>query len=56
MTKLQMLKIMRLLSALESWAFTQGKPLPDYMLEDIFSLTKTLEEAILAPETNGGAV
>ena len=32
MTKEQIITLIRLLSALESWSFSAGKPLPDYLL------------------------
>lgn len=33
MTKEQIITLIRLLSAMESWAFSVGKPLPDYLSE-----------------------
>ena len=33
MTKPQAIDLLMLLSALESWVFSTGKPLPDYPLE-----------------------
>jgi hypothetical protein len=35
MTKDEALKIIKLLSALESWAFCAKNPLPDYLHEDL---------------------
>ena len=33
MTKEQILEIIKLLSALESWSFSAGQKLPDYLIE-----------------------
>ena len=33
MTKEQILEIIKLLSALESWSFSAGQKLPDYLFE-----------------------
>lgn len=38
MTKEQALEIIKLLSALESWGFAQGKTLPDYLHERLCSI------------------
>ena len=38
------------LSALESWAFAQGKPLPDYLIEEVAQAVEALKEAILGGE------
>ncbi len=35
MTKQQTLDLLMLLAALESWAFSVGKPLPDYLHDDL---------------------
>ena len=45
MTTQDMLKTMRLLSALESWSF--GKNLPDYLFDDLNAVIETLEAEIL---------
>ena len=47
MTKKQMLDLMRLLSALESWAMSRRERLPDYLHEQIANSTETLERYIL---------
>lgn len=47
MTKEEMLRIMRLLSALESWSFSSGKPIVDYLLDEISTAIETLEREIL---------
>ncbi len=51
MTKPELFKIMRLLSALETallYDRTNSTHLPDYLLEDITSCTEILEREILA--------
>ena len=51
MTKVEALCIIKLLSALESWAFSQpDKRLPDYLVEDVCSAMDVLERIVL--ETN----
>ena len=47
MTKKQMLDLMRLLSALESWAMSRSERLPSYLHEQIANSTETLEGYIL---------
>ena len=47
MTTQDMLKIMRLLSALESWSFSAGKSLPDYLFDDLTAVIAKLEAEIL---------
>lgn len=47
MTTEQLLHLMRTLSALESWAFAQGKTLPDYLHDDICAHVATIEREIL---------
>ena len=51
MTKKQMLDLMRLLSALESWAMSRNERLPDYLHEQIANSTETLEGYILEGKT-----
>lgn len=41
------LKVVMLLSALESWSFSTGKPLPDYLYEDISNVIDVLRQQIL---------
>ena len=43
MKKKQMLDLMRLLSALESWAMSRRERLPDYLHEQIANSTEALE-------------
>jgi hypothetical protein len=47
MTKIEMLDILELLSALESWSFATGKPIPDYLLESFLTATDSLRSYIL---------
>jgi hypothetical protein len=48
MTKAEALRILKLLSAMESWAFSQpDKRLPDYLVEDIGSAMDVLERIVL---------
>jgi hypothetical protein len=43
----ELLQLMRLLAALESWAFAQGKMLPDYMHDDLCKAVNMIEREIL---------
>jgi hypothetical protein len=53
MTKAEALRIIKLLSAMESWAFSQpDKRLPDYLVEDIANAMDVLEHVVL--EKNNG--
>ena len=47
MTTQELLQMMRLLAALESWAFAQGKMLPDYMHEELAHCVNMIEREIL---------
>ena len=47
MTKDEALKIIKLLSALESWAFCAKNPLPDYLHEDLALAVERLEKVVL---------
>lgn len=49
MSKVELLALMRLLSALESWSFSTGQRLPDYLHDDLSKLVGRIEEEILAP-------
>lgn len=53
MTKAEALRIIKLLSALESWAFSQpdSRRLPDYLVEDIGNAMKVLERIVLEKNT-----
>jgi hypothetical protein len=52
MTKAEALRIIKLLSALESWALSQKERLPDYLIEDVGSAMEVLERIVL--EKNNG--
>lgn len=43
----ELLQLMRLLSALESWSFANGQRLPDYLLEAIENAVEMIEREIL---------
>lgn len=47
MTKEQIITLIRLLSALESWAFSAGKPLPDYLFEMLERVVSELTDEVL---------
>jgi hypothetical protein len=47
MTKEEALAAIKLLSALESWAFSQQSRLPDYLVDDIQRSMSVLERVIL---------
>ena len=47
MTKEEALKIIKLLSALESWAFSTNNNLPDYLHEDLSRAVAVLEGVVL---------
>jgi hypothetical protein len=47
MTKLDALRILKLLSALESWAFSTKNPLPDFIDNDLVTAMAILEHLIL---------
>jgi hypothetical protein len=53
MTKAEALRIIKLLSAMESWAFSQpdSRSLPDYLVEDIGNAMVILERIILKENT-----
>ena len=47
MTKQEALAIIKLLSALESWAFSTKNMLPDYLHDDLCVAVKKLEKIVL---------
>ena len=47
MTKLDALRILKLLSALESWAYSTKNPLPDFIDNDLVTAMAILENLIL---------
>ena len=47
MTKEEALKIIKLLSALESWSFSAKTDLPDYLHHDLGAAVKMLDKIVL---------
>jgi len=47
MTREQFLEILMLLSALESWSFSVGKPLPDYLQDRMTEAVEILRKEAL---------
>jgi hypothetical protein len=47
MTKEDAIKLIKLLSAMESWAFSTKNPLPDYLHEDLCLAVEKLEKIVL---------
>ena len=47
MSKEQALQALKLMSAIESWAFSLKAPLPDYLHDNLSSVMDTLERIIL---------
>jgi hypothetical protein len=47
MTKEEALKLIKLLSAMESWAFSTKTALPDYLHEDLCLAVERLEKIVL---------
>lgn len=47
MTREQALQTIKLLSALESWAFSTKTLLPDYLHDDLCECVKVLDEIVL---------
>ena len=47
MTKEEALNLIKLLSALESWAFSTKNMLPDYLYDDLCVSVKKLEAIVL---------
>lgn len=47
MTKQDYLEIIKLLSALESWSFSSGQRLPDYLGEQIVDSIEKLSKELL---------
>jgi hypothetical protein len=50
MTKEEALAAIKLLSALESWAFSQQSRLPDYLVDDIQRSMSVLEKIVLGKQ------
>ena len=51
MTKEEALKIIKLLSALESWAYSTKNSLPEYLQEDLSIAVLMLEKVVLEKNT-----
>jgi hypothetical protein len=47
MTKEEALRVIKLLSAMESWAFSQKETMPDYLVDDVGNAMVILERIIL---------
>ena len=47
MTKEDAIKLIKLLSALESWSFSTKTLLPDYLHEDLCTAVEKLEKIVL---------
>jgi hypothetical protein len=51
MTKLDALRILKLLSALESWAYSTKNPLPASISDDLLTANAVLEQMVLKENT-----
>ena len=51
MTKLDALRILKLLSALESWAYSTNNPLPAFVSDDLLTANAVLEQMVLKENT-----
>lgn len=51
MNKEDALKLIKLLSAMESWAFSTKTSLPDYLHEDLCFAVEKLEKVVLEKNT-----
>ena len=47
MTTIELIGLIKLLSAIESWAMSQKEPLPDYLHDDISEALTNLTDQIL---------
>lgn len=50
MSKKEILELLKLLSALESWALSQKEPIPDYLFEKMDSQINLLSDKVLEGE------
>ena len=50
MTKPELLRLVRLLSAIESWALSQEKRMPDYLHDDLSATIDAVGQALLGPD------
>ena len=53
MTKEEAVKTLMLLSALESWLFSVGRPLPEYLTQDLQETMICLKELVLQKKYDG---
>ena len=51
MTKEEALKIIKLLSALESWAFSTKNPLPSFVDDELIKAMAVLERVVLGKKS-----
>jgi len=51
LTKEEALKIIKLLSALESWAFSTKNPLPSFVDDELIKAMAVLERVVLGKKT-----
>ena len=56
MSREDALNMVKLLSALESWAFSKNAMLPDYLHEDLCVAIKKLETIVLAKDTKNASI
>ncbi len=56
MTKDKALKIIKLLSALESWGFSTKNMFPDYLHEELCDAIALLEDIVLEKNASGKCV
>ena len=47
MTKVQLIELLMLLSAVESWSFADKHHMPDYLYDQISNAVETLKEEVL---------
>lgn len=47
MTKPELLDLLQLISAIESWSFSTGKPLPDYLEERLLNAVEVLRKEVM---------
>ena len=50
MTKPELLRLVRLLSAIESWGLSQEKRMPDYLHDDLSATIDAVGQALLGPD------
>ena len=55
MTKPEVLRLVRLLSAIESWGLSQEKRMPDYLHDDLSATIDAVGQALLGPDLPSNA-